>query len=152
MNSKKDLLLPYCLAGILLVVSVLCYAGAAEPPEEPVRQMFECVAGKVLFTHNIHTSESGYDIACADCHHHPEDAEDSLACGKCHNLPEDGNFPQVCSSQACHGPDGDAGEIEIEVSDMVKKADALHDQCIGCHKENEAGPEECASCHVKYSF
>jgi hypothetical protein len=26
--------------------------------------------------------------------------------------------------------------------------DAFHDQCIQCHREFEAGPEECSQCHV----
>ncbi len=144
MKQKKDVL-PYYVAGVLLLLGIVCYgAFSAEPPKEPVRQMFTCVAGKVLFTHKTHTAESGYGIACADCHHHPEDAEESLACGECHKLPEDGSAPESCED--CHEPD------DFEIADMIKQADALHGQCIGCHKENGAGPEECASCHVKHSF
>jgi len=150
MNQKKESLLPLYLAGILLLVGVVCYAAAADTPKEPVRVMFECVAGKVLFTHQTHTAD--YEISCGDCHHHPEETEESLGCMECHVMPEGGNFPQACSSQACHGEEGDAGEIEMEVGDMMKKADALHKQCIDCHKENDAGPQECASCHVKYNF
>ncbi len=145
MVSKKELLLPYCLAVILLVVGVVCYAGfPAEKPEEPVRLMFKCVAGKVLFDHKTHTADSGYGISCSDCHHHPEDNEDNLACSECHVLPKDGTAPKVCAD--CHEPD------DFEVEAIVKKSDAMHGQCIGCHKESDAGPQECAACHVSHSL
>ena len=103
--------------------------------------MFTCVAGKVMFTHKMHADESGYGIACADCHHHPSDDESALrACGDCHNLPEDGTAPAACAD--CHEPD------EYEVESLIKRSDAFHSQCIGCHKDNDAGPQECSACHV----
>ena len=183
MEPKKELLLPYCVAGILLFVSVVCYAGfSKEAPAEPERSMFQSVAGKVLFTHKAHTSESGYSIACADCHHHPEDEDESsdessdenadessdenadenadenvdenadaenedsfLGCAECHVMPEDGTMAEACLE--CHEPD----EFD-DLSSVLKKSDALHEQCIGCHKDEDAGPQECAQCHVTYSF
>ena len=36
---------------------------------------------------------------------------------------------------------------DIEGLEVIKKGDALHKQCIGCHDDAEAGPRECASCH-----
>ena len=207
MEPKKELLLPYCVAGILLFVSVVCYAGfSKEAPAEPERSMFQSVAGKVLFTHKAHTSESGYSIACADCHHHPEDEDENtdessdessdenvdenadessdenadessdessdenadenadenedenvdenadaenedsfLGCAECHVMPKDGTMAEACLE--CHEPD----EFD-DLSSVLKKSDALHEQCIGCHKEEDAGPQECAQCHVTYSF
>ncbi|QTA91184.1 cytochrome c3 family protein [Desulfonema magnum] len=145
MTSKKELQLAYGLAIVLLLVGILSYTvSSADVPEEPVRMMFQCSTGKVLFDHKTHTAESGYGLACNACHHHPEDSEDSPACRECHVLPADGSAPQICLD--CHEAD------EIEMDSMMKKTDALHQQCIGCHKEQEAGPVECESCHVKYSF
>ncbi|PQP35258.1 cytochrome C, partial [Desulfobacteraceae bacterium SEEP-SAG9] len=62
----------------------------------------------------------------------------------CHSLPPEGEEGETLSMSCadCHAPD------EIEGTEMIKKADAFHFQCIDCHKANEAGPEECASCHV----
>ena len=143
MTSKKELQLAYGLVIVLFVVGVLSYAAfSAKTPDQPVRLMFKSVAGKVLFDHKTHTDDSGYGISCQDCHHHPEEDEtDFRACGECHSLPPEGETLAM-SCADCHEPD------EIEGTEMIKKGDAFHSQCIDCHKANEAGPEECASCHV----
>ena len=145
MSSKKDLQLAYGLAIVLFVVGVVSYAYtafSAKPPDEPVRIMFNSVAGKVLFSHKMHTVASGYGAACLDCHHHYEEDEESMrACGDCHQiLAEEGAVPESCLD--CH-------EIEdIEDTEITKKGDAFHDQCINCHQDIEAGPVECSECHV----
>ncbi len=125
MTSNKELQIAYGLAIILLFVGVLSYAAfSAKPPEQPVRLMFKCIAGKVFFDHKTHTVESGYGISCSDCHHNLEEGEtDPQACGECH-------------------------EPESQDEDVPGRADAFHAQCIDCHKDAEAGPEKCASCHV----
>ncbi len=124
MESNKELQIAYGLAIILLVVGVLSYSAfSAKTPDQPVRLMFKCVAGKILFDHKTHTVESGYGISCSDCHHNLEEGETKPeACGECH-------------------------ELESQDEDMPNRSEAFHSQCIGCH-EAEAGPEKCASCHV----
>jgi hypothetical protein len=127
MTSKKELLIASILAAVLFITGVVSYA--AFPPkalDQPLRIMFKCVAGKVLFDHQIHAADSGYDIACKDCHH---------------NLEEDETEPEACG--ACHEP-------VSEDEDTPNRADAFHSQCIGCHKESDAGPmdKDCALCHV----
>jgi hypothetical protein len=117
MTSKNEQLLAFVLAGLLLVVGVVCYAAfPEETPEEPVRLMFKTTAGKVMFDHKTHSADTGYDIACDDCHH---EGDEPVACSECH-----------------------------EQDSEVKRSDAFHDQCKGCHEEAEAGPVECATCHV----
>ena len=145
MTAKKELRLAYALAIILFVVVVLSYAisaFSAKTPDSPMRLMFKGVAGKVLFDHKTHTQDAGYGISCGECHHHPEEDEAGLrACGDCHNFSEtSGALPPSCAE--CHEAD------EIEDSEVIKRVDAFHSQCINCHKENEAGPEKCESCHV----
>lgn len=140
MTSKKELQLAYGMAIILLVIGGLCYAAfPLKAPEEPLRIAFQCTAGKVMYDHKTHTAESGYGIACSDCHHHPQGDQDTRACGQCHQIPADGAVPAACND--CHAPD------EIAGSEMMKASDAFHSQCIGCHKKMDAGPQECASCH-----
>ena len=125
MTPQKELQLVYGLAIILLFVGALSYAAfPAKSPEQPVRLMFKCVAGKILFGHKTHTAESGYGISCSNCHH---------------NLEEGETVPQACGE--CH-------ETESQEEDMLSRSDAFHKQCIGCHKEAEAGPEKCELCHV----
>lgn len=126
MVSSKELKLAYGLAIILFFVGFLSYAAfSSKPPLQPVRIMFQGVAGKVLFDHQTHLGVSGYGIACIDCHHEMEDDEDAT--------------PESCS--ACH-------EAESEEEDMPNRMDAFHQQCIGCHQDFEAGPTECAFCHI----
>ena len=127
MTSKKELLIAFILAAVLFIVGVVSYA--AFPPkalDQPLRIMFKCIAGKVLFSHKIHASDSGYGFACNDCHH---------------NLEEDETDPEACGS--CHEP-------VSEDEDTPNRADAFHSQCTGCHEENDAGPmsKDCALCHV----
>jgi hypothetical protein len=141
MSSNKELKLAYGIAGILLVVGVLCYTALlAKDQGEPLRMVFKGVAGSVLFDHKTHTGD--YGLSCADCHHHPETPEEGakmLACKACHVFAKDGTLPASCLE--CHG----AGEVSTD--GMTGKTDAFHAQCIGCHKQNDAGPVECAACH-----
>jgi hypothetical protein len=145
MAPKQELRMAYALAIILFVVGVLSYAitaFSAKTPDSPMRLMFKGVAGKVLFDHKTHTKDSGYGISCDKCHHHPGEDEAAIrACGDCHSFTaKEDTLPRACAE--CHEAD------EIEDSEIKKRADAFHLQCINCHKENEAGPEKCASCHV----
>lgn len=131
MFTKKELKFAYVLAACLLVVGAVSYAAfTEEEPEQPMRMMFEVVAGNVLFDHNTHTSDFGYGISCGDCHH---------------TLSED-EYADAQSCSECHDPD--EGDEEI-----AKRADAFHQQCGNCHDEFDAGPriidEDCNKCHVK---
>ena len=147
MTSKKHRLIVYGLAVHLLVVAIVCYAAfPVEAPEEPIRLMYQTNAGKVLFDHQTHTSDTGYGLSCFDCHHHPPDDESALiGCGECHLAkPEEGVVPTSCLD--CHD------ESDVEDSEYPKRVDAFHDQCIQCHEEYEAGPmsggDNCNKCHV----
>ncbi len=143
MISKQKMKVVYGLTAYFLVVGVLCYAAfPVSAPEEPMRIMFKVTAGKVLFDHYSHTSESGYGLSCWDCHHHPLDDDAALiACGACHTANENAaQPPEICSD--CHEPD------EIKDTPIMKRSDAFHKGCIDCHQAFEAGPIECASCHI----
>ena len=125
MNAKKQLKIAYGLAIYFFIVGVVCYAaGGVTTPEYPIRIMFNNLGGNVLFTHHMHYADTGYGVSCGDCHHtlSEDEYEDAQSCSECHEL--------------------DAGDEEVP-----KRADAFHQQCIGCHEDFEAGPVECASCH-----
>lgn len=111
------------IAVVLLVIGVACYSVfAVRLPDEPVRLMFPGTAGNVLFTHALHADDYGVD--CDTCHHNLEDDE-------------------IYNCSECHEP-GVTGED----ADPMGRTDALHDQCIGCHDEEGAGPTECSACHA----
>ncbi len=125
MVLKKEQQFAVIMAVVFFVVGVVCYAAYSQKvPEQPVRIMFDSIAGKVLFSHKTHLSDTGYGLSCNDCHH---------------NLEEGDTAAQSCLE--CHEP-------ESEDQDMPKRSDAFHKQCINCHQEIDAGPRECNSCHV----
>jgi hypothetical protein len=129
MFSKLELKLAYGLAIWFLFVGVVCYAAfPAKSPDEPVRLMFDVTAGKVLFDHKTHHTDTGYGISCGDCHH---------------TLDED-EYADAQSCSECHDPD--EGDEETP-----KRADAFHQQCAGCHEGYGAGPleKDCSACHVR---
>jgi hypothetical protein len=146
MTPKRELQIAYILIVVFFVVGIISYAAfPAKTPAQPVRMMYQSVAGKALFDHKTHLSESGYAIACTECHHHPPEPDDPkeaiLECGYCHQTLEKGQkWPESCLD--CH----EAGDLED--SEMTSKADAMHAQCIECHKEAGSGPVDCNSCHV----
>lgn len=102
----------------------------------------------VQFTHKKHYTD--YKITCGDCHHN-ENAE-PLA-----NLKE-GDPVQRCIE--CHPKAGKApapkkGEKMSDSEKMEYHAEALHANCIDCHKDHnkknntKAAPTSCATCHPK---
>ncbi|MBN2061491.1 MAG: cytochrome c3 family protein [Deltaproteobacteria bacterium] len=126
MEIKTEKIVAYWIAIALFVIGFVCYAAFPDKtPEEPVRIMLTSTAGNVLFDHKTHLSEDGYGIDCVDCHHAWEEdsGERPLACGECH-------------------------ERESEEEDMVKRADAFHNQCLTCHEEDGTAPMDCSLCHV----
>ncbi|MFH1154682.1 MAG: cytochrome c3 family protein [Pseudomonadota bacterium] len=120
MTSKKELQIASFLTVILLISGIACYAAFHPPaPEEPIRLMFQNAAGKVLFTHQVHTVD--YSLSCVDCHHNIEDGE-VYNCGECHESTGDESMPS--------------------------KTDAFHAKCKGCHENSGSGPVECNACHA----
>lgn len=83
-------------------------------------------AGPVLWTHEAH----GQEYQCRECHHDRtgQPNEPFLSCDQCHH----------------DRPGGVQVKAEMPVSPA---ADAVHNQCLGCHREKKAGPVECNSCH-----
>ena len=126
MFTRQELKLVYGVTVCLLVLAVVSYAALpVKPPKRPLRVAFQSVAGKVMFDHGRHLSEAGYGLACGECHHTltADEYEQAGSCTECHPVEE-----------------GD--------DQMPKRSDALHQQCIDCHREYGAGPIDCAQCHV----
>jgi len=119
MTSNKEKLIAYAITMVMLLIGVVGYTAFCEKvPDTPYRVLFQSMAGKVQFDHMEHVKD--YGLACNDCHH---------------NLSEGETDPDTCGS--CHLPDAD---------DPIKRSDAFHKQCIGCHKDG--GPTQCNGCHL----
>ncbi len=122
METRKELNLAYVLAGILLLVGVVCYAFPDRKPETPIRIAMTNTGGLVLLDHKEHTAPSGYAVPCMECHHDMEDPKSKpQACGECHMAEEDA---------------------------APKRSDAFHKLCKGCHEDGGLGPVKCAGCHM----
>ncbi len=121
MSSFREKTIVYWLAAALLAVAVVCYAAFPRQPEDPVRIMLINSAGNVLFDHQGHAAPDKYGYLCLDCHHAMDEGERPTSCGECH---------------------------EPEGQDPIKRSEAFHQQCIGCHQEDGTAPVECAGCHV----
>ena len=122
--------------GFAVTAMVFSVAGmtviAGEAPETAT--IDDCVNKKaaVEFPHAAH-----FEVTeCATCHHTQTDlTADTVGgmevqtCGTCHTTPEDAETP-VCSQ-------------------MSLSKNPYHITCVGCHKEQGAGPSKCDECHPK---
>lgn len=125
---KSLLTLGLGIVAMLFAVVVV----ASEAPEATT--IDDCVAKKaaVEFPHAAH-----YEVTeCTTCHHTSEGltAETAggmevQACGACHTTVEEATTP--------------------ECSQMSLKKNPFHISCVGCHKEEAAGPTKCDECHPK---
>jgi hypothetical protein len=172
MTSKNETKLGYVIAVVCLVVGVLLYGTLpAEPPETPVRLMFQSAAGKVLFDHQIHMDR--YGLSCSDCHHADEnDSALPVSCSDCHQIEAEyvpalgagGKFNHDAHSMDfgfdcadCHhmGTEGashcgDCHQRGVDDEYMPGRTQAFHGQCIGCHEDMglTPGAGDCAGCHI----
>ena len=103
--------------------------------------------GIVMFDHKKHfaAKPDGYGIACGECHHDKDgkpradlkEGDTVEGCIDCHSKPGKPKKEKGMSKE-----DWDAMQLEYYYG-------AMHENCIGCHKENNAGPTKCAECHPK---
>lgn len=124
----------------------MLYAGTTAPAEITMQAAYEHTKEAVTFTHDKHIKE--HKIACGECHHDDK--------GKPLDLKEGDN---VKSCFECHNKPGELKGKEAKGLSKEEKlayhANALHENCIGCHrqynKENKtkAAPNKCTDCHPK---
>ena len=149
--NKRSLLI-IAIAGIAsMFLATAIYAGTAV---DAVIKMENKAYAKhkksiVQFSHKKHSEE--YKASCGDCHH---DAD-----GKPLSGLKMGDEVQNCIK--CHTKEGRAPKAKKGAPGLSKKeklayhAEALHLNCIGCHKETnkasgtKAAPTTCAKCHPK---
>ena len=154
--NKKSFLIISTIGFIVLFASVVLYAGSDVPAEIKMQNDYEHEKEIVTFTHQKHVE--AYKIGCGDCHHDENNkpltnlkAGDPVKkCIECHSNP---------------------GEVSKEKKEKWKKeklkkaekdklarqwhAEAIHDNCQGCHKDynkknkTKAAPTTCVKCHPK---
>lgn len=95
----------------------------------------------VEFTHKKHHED--YKLSCGDCHHDKDG--NPLA-----DLKE-GDDVQKCESCHNHAQPGDKtfqGKYKKNPVDIMHLESAIHENCIGCHKEKGLNVgTKCGDCH-----
>ena len=89
-------------------------------------------------SHKKHAEE--YKIQCDQCHHIYKEGK---------NIWKQGDKVDKC--QSCHNV-AKTGKALREASPEEKKLSlykAFHDNCKGCHKDQQKGPTKCVECHAK---
>ena len=141
MSSKKELLIAFLVAGICLVVGVVCYGMLPEKtPETPIRLFFPGVGGNVLFGHQTHASDPKYGLDCQDCHHDYKEVLDASgkpeACGLCHT--KDSEYVPALGPKGMFNHDAHSGDYGLS--------------CNDCHHNytegDTSGPDPCTACHL----
>ncbi|MFH1982813.1 MAG: cytochrome c3 family protein [Pseudomonadota bacterium] len=137
---KKQII--YSLAIVLATVFVAAgiYAAAAPDVIEMNDPGFtKHTKGIVAFTHGKHVKD--HAITCGECHH--DDAGKPLAL-------KEGDPVKKCSE--CHSAfELDKADKGMKKEEKIKKyyKEAVHANCIDCHKKQKKGPTKCADCHPK---
>lgn len=147
MSENNNVKAAYLLAMVLLIVGIVCYAASdpiVSPGDEPVRKVFQGLAGDVLFDHQGHTY---YEGDCYACHHHG-DSDEIMACNACHKEENPQWVPAVCND--CHPMSGDT--FVFDEHHLMLEDDPGAYACIDCHQkeEGEALPYACGDCHDPY--
>ena len=147
----KSLLLVMLVVGIAaLFLSASIFAGTTIPDviKMETKGYEKHEKGLVSFSHKKHSEE--YKAGCGDCHHDakgkplaslkPTDKVQS--CIECHKKPSE-------------KPKGKDAPKLSKKEELEYHAEALHENCQGCHKEfnkknnSKAAPTTCAKCHAK---
>jgi len=133
------------MAGLFLAAAVS--AGTKMPAEMEITAPYEHKKSTIKFQHQKHQKE--YKTTCGDCHH--DDKGKPLA-----ELKE-GDDVQKCFD--CHKKPGELKGKKAKGLSKKEKLDyhanALHENCIGCHKQrnkenkNKKAPAKCTDCHPK---
>ncbi len=165
--NKKPLLLLSIAVGIAIILATTGIQAGTEIPDEI--QMDHKAYKKhkksiVLFTHKKHSEEYAtdnpnlYKKKCGECHHDENNkplenlkaGDDVKNCIECHKKL--GEVPKKVKQQ------WKAKKIKKKEKDKMARewhAEAIHDNCRGCHKKwnkknkSKAAPTTCAKCHPK---
>jgi cytochrome c553 len=148
MRVKSLLLVMSVVAIATLFLSSSVFAAAADVIKMQTKGYEKHEKGIVEFTHKKHVEE--YKAACGDCHH------DAKGKPLANLKPND----KVQSCVECHKKPGekpkgkDAPKLSKKES-LEYHAEALHENCQGCHKafntknNSKAAPTTCVKCHPK---
>jgi len=111
--------------------------------------------GIVQFSHKKHSAD--YGASCGECHHDDKgqplelkEGDDVQACITCHKIPSQVPKDVKKEWKAKKIKKAEKNKLKLEYH-----AEALHANCIDCHKKwnkknkSKAAPTSCTKCHPK---
>jgi hypothetical protein len=144
---KQSILVVAFIAVVSLLFAAGLYAGTKAAAEIDMKAAYEHTKGIVKFTHQKHVTT--HKVACGECHHDDK--------GKPLTGLKDGDPVKKCFD--CHNKPGELKGKKAEGLSKAEKlmyhANALHDNCIECHKKfnkdnkTTTAPDKCNDCHPK---
>ena len=146
MNKRSlGVMLIIALAASLFLVAGI-NAGTKAPDEIQLNAPYKHTKGIVTFTHKKHNTD--FKIACGECHHDDKgkaltdlkEGDEVKKCFECHNKPGK--------------PKGKEAKGMSKEEKRAYLANAMHDNCNGCHKKykndkTKKAPQKCTDCHPK---
>ena len=141
---------------IVLFASVALYAGTNAPAVIKMENDYKHTKAIVEFSHDKHVKE--YNAGCGDCHHDEnnkplsdlKEGDAVKKCIECHSKPG-----QVDKKTKAAWRKKKIKKKEKDTLSRQWHAEAIHDNCVGCHKQfkkkNKASsiPTTCVKCHPK---
>ena len=145
--KKRSLALTVIAALALVMFAAAGLYAATAPDVIKMATPYEKTKTQVVFSHMKHSTD--YKLGCGECHHDDK--------GQPLNNLKDGDPVKSCFE--CHNKPGELkGKNAKGLSKKEKlayHANALHENCIGCHKKynkdnnTKAAPQKCTDCHPK---
>lgn len=148
------------IVAVMFLVALSGYLRLQAKHDVPARVIMDNNGGRVIFTHQAHAQDYGFE--CADCHHDNIGQDQPLACGSCHpsafdekfRVEHQKTFPNDEACMRCHSetPTGPlAKEDKPDTEIIPTRADAFHNQCMSCHEESGGpyGKDSCYDCHAR---
>jgi len=146
--KNKRLLVAAIIGIATLFLAAGLYAGSTVPEVIKMQNDYEHTKGIVEFSHAKHATE--YKAGCGDCHHDEnnkpladlKEGDSVKKCIECHNKPGE-------------KPKGKKAPKLSKSEELQYHAEALHENCKGCHKDynkknkTKAAPTTCTKCHPK---
>ncbi|WP_319522686.1 cytochrome c3 family protein [uncultured Desulfosarcina sp.] len=155
--GKRTIILAAVCVALMFAAGAVYAATAVDDVIHMENKAYEKHTKAIVdFSHKKHNEE--YKIGCGECHHDDKGkplnnlkaGDDVQGCITCHKLP--GQMPGSLKKEMKAAK---ASKKEIDAKELEYHAEALHANCIGCHKDynkknkTKAAPQACTKCHPK---
>lgn len=157
MGKRNFIILATVCVALMFAVGSIYAATAVEDVIRMENKAYKKHSKSIVdFSHKKHNEE--YKIGCGECHHDDKGkplndlklGDDVQSCIACHKLP--GQMPGQLKKEMKAAK---ASKKDVDAKKKEYHAEAIHDNCISCHKtynkknKTKAAPQSCAKCHPK---